>query len=127
MAREKTVAAVRDAIVAAFAEADDEPPTNETIIARSGVSSASYYRVLTQHPEVKELLDVGLHAYDLGRATDAVAENPHRAVRQLRDVVAALVQMNEQLREQLDKQQRELERLRESAPASNVRPLSRDG
>ena len=123
MARETTVMAVRDAIVGAFADADEQPPTNEEIIARSGVSSASYYRVLTQHPDVKEVLDLGMRAYDMGKAADSVADNPHGAVRQLRDVIAALVQSNEQLREQLDRQQRELEVLREAAPASNVRTL----
>ena len=121
MAEAATIEKVRAGIIQAFETATERCPTNEDIIARSEVSSASFYRVLEQHEEVKLLLDTARLGYGIGAgADDPIASKPHKAVQELRSVIAALVEANHQLEEQLDRKDKELERLAAQVPDGRV-------
>lgn len=124
MARPKSVEGVRDAIKRTFSEHHDREPTNEEIIAAAGVSSATYYRVLDQHEDVKALLESARTGYRLvTRGDDPIAQRPHAAVSELREVVAALVHTNEELRREIERKDRELRRLNRQLEDGTVTPL----
>lgn len=125
MASPKSVQKVRDAIETAFERATDEAPTNQEIFALAGCSSATFYRVLEQHDDVQAMLDAKRYRFGIEKQPeDPISKNPHGAIKELRQVIAALVQVNAQLRERIDKQDREIERLLEQIPGDEVTHLS---
>lgn len=125
MASPKTVQKVRDAIEAAFQRATDELPTNQEIFALAGCSSATFYRVLEQHDDVAAMLDAKRYRFGIEHQDeDPISKNPHNAIKELRQVIAALVQVNAQLRERIAKQERDIERLLEQIPGDEVTHIS---
>lgn len=116
---------MREAIETAFDRATDEVPTNKEIFAIAGCSSATFYRVLEQHEDVAALLDAKRYRFGIEKQPeDPISKNPHGAIKELRQVIAALVQVNAQLREHIDKQERDIERLLEQIPGDEVTHLS---
>ena len=125
MASPKSVQKVREAIEVAFESATDDPPTNQDIFAIAGCSSATFYRVLEQHEDVAAMLDAKRYRFGIEKQPeDPISKNPHGAIKELRQVIAALVQVNAQLRERIAKQERNIERLLEQIPGDEVTHIS---
>jgi hypothetical protein len=97
MARAANVEGVIAGIVDAYRRAKDTEPAAQDLIAASGVSSATYYRVLEQHPEAQAALAAGRAGFaaasgsaDEPEPEDPIKKDPHGAVRELRKVIANL-------------------------------------
>lgn len=103
MASRDSVEAVKAGIGAVYANrSEPKRATRGEIIAAAQVSQKTFYRVLENHPEVRELLDYVESAF-LSRPTqielaesDPVKRNPHGAVDELLAVVASLVSIIEE-------------------------------
>lgn len=70
MARDTSVQAVVDAIVAAYSQAVDHEPAMQEIVAASGVSRPTVYRVLRESSEAQATLAAARAAFSAASGTE---------------------------------------------------------
>lgn len=115
MARSANVDKVIAGIVAAYQDAESSEPTGQELIAASGVSSATFYRVIEKHADAKATLSAARAGYaankgavDSEEITDPVVLDPHGIVRELKAVIANLIIAIEKRDNTIRQLQREL-------------------
>lgn len=138
MARDSNVQAVREGIQKAFTVRTDEAPTGTAIAAAAGVSLSTVNRVLRDHSQVRDALDLARASFDAGRGqranedsdedrADPILANPRLAVRRLEQVVANLLFANETLRRDNNDLQSNVDELRTAIQRAPLRlPAGRD-
>jgi hypothetical protein len=113
MARQANVDAVVQAIVESYREAGDREPDAKAIAERSGVSPATYYRVLSEHSEAAAALAAAQSAFRAGQGRseeyDPVVDNPRGVVKELKAVIASLLSVNEAQQQRIEALTRQLQ------------------
>ena len=124
MARTTNVDAVITAIIDAYQKAGDHEPSALDIIATSGVSSATYYRIVQKDPQAQATLAAARAAFAAATNApdpdeDPIGANPHKVVRELKAVIATLLAV-------VEEQQRRITRLEGTQTRTEqVVPISR--
>jgi len=107
MPRQHNVQKVMDGILAAYRDAGTREPTSTEIIAASGVSSATYYRVVESSTEANATLTAAKSAWtanvDTPEPSDPIAAHPHAVVKELKGVIAYLLSVIEDKDAQIER------------------------
>lgn len=105
MARPENVDAILAAIVTVYRQSGSKRPAKAEIIAESGVAHKTFYRILTDHPEVKRQLELAEAIFDrrpdvdvAEAVTSPLKANPAGAISELLDTIAKLTEVNESQR-----------------------------
>lgn len=108
MARQANVDAVIAAIEAVYRNCRSTRPAKAEIIAESGVSHKTFYRVLADYPEVKRQLDLAETIFDRRPdlnsnevSSDPLRADPFAAISELLDTIAKLTEVIESQRKRI--------------------------
>lgn len=128
LARQENIDAIVSAIGTLYSDCRVTRPSKAEIVAEAGVSHKTFYRVLTDHPEVKCHLELAEAVFDRRPAhetsisnPDPLKANPQAAISELLDTLAKLTLVIESQRKWIST----LERQIGTRPASIVDTVQR--